>query len=168
MQELSRAYPDGIFVAPEKLHLTVRFFGESEINEASTFVENAIVGVTTFSIELSHIDAFPNSANARTLFCGLRHGACLAPIMHRAGEKRAHPHLTLARFRKPRAIVPDRIEPIEFPAKSVELVQSILGANPHYEAIREWKLPSEHSTSRSIGGFFASLILTMRFRLLHG
>jgi 2'-5' RNA ligase len=139
-RQLSELYPEGAFVASEKLHLTLRFFGDYEINEAWMVVQNAIAGATSFDVELSHVDAFPRATDARVLFCGLGDAARLAPIMTKAGEQRAYPHLTIARFRKRRPILPALIEPIHFPAVSIKLVESVLGIDARYEIVREWKL----------------------------
>ena len=136
-------YPDGVFVKPEKMHFTLRFFGEYDLRSAEAMIANACNNVNSFDVEMDQLGAFPSASRARVLFAAVRNPSPLEHLMATLtapGDRDPHPHLTIARFKEPREIEPEKIDPIEFRADAIKLVNSILGREPRYEVLREWKL----------------------------
>ncbi len=99
-------------VAPQNIHITMRFLGDirptmvEPIHEAMTNVV-----FTSFSCEIKGLGAFPDLRHPRVVWAGIRTGANelrsvfeqLEPSLIRLGfkpdEKGFSPHLTLARVR---------------------------------------------------------------------
>ena len=105
----------------EKLHLTLKFFGEikpSRIDELKAAAERAAARVSAFPIKLNGTGAFPPKGPARVLWLGVAdetgglaalqrqlEDECSAEGFPR--EPRAYsPHLTLARLRTPAGVRP--------------------------------------------------------------
>ena len=102
---------------PEKLHITLKFMGEIEqgrVAALSSAAERAARGVPPFDIGIEGVGAFPPRGLPRVLWLGVADtSGVLARLQQRledecAGggfprEDRAfHPHLTIARLRRPR------------------------------------------------------------------
>ncbi len=118
VQRLKEAVPDAraSWSRDGNVHLTLKFLGEipqTSVPEFSTAVSQAVAGLTPFSIGLEQAGAFPKLGQPRVLWIGIediggklgRLHARLEDEAAKAGfakEARAfHPHLTLARLRKP-------------------------------------------------------------------
>jgi 2'-5' RNA ligase len=100
----------------EKLHLTLKFFGEVEEGRAqalSQAIERAAGSAAPFTLVVAEAGAFPPHGPARVLWLGIRDSSSQLARLHPtletecadAGFKREqrpfHPHLTLARLRNP-------------------------------------------------------------------
>ena len=137
---VKQLHPNAILVKPEKMHLTVRFFGKAELDETIAVLKSAVDGFKKFEVLLDHVDAFPNRKMARVVFCGVCDTDALESLMRLAGQKRPHGHLTLARLATPRTVKKAAIEPIAFTSQKLSLVNSVLGNEAHYETLEEWNL----------------------------
>jgi 2'-5' RNA ligase len=104
----------GRWVAPEGIHLTLKFLGDvrgDRLKEITGAVESGCSGFGPFSISLSALGFFPNARSLRVVWVGvggdveilLRLQTALESDLDRIGfppEKRGfQPHLTLARIR---------------------------------------------------------------------
>lgn len=106
--------PDAKWERTDKLHLTIRFLGdtgEGLVPEILGALESASREVSPFTLTVSGFGAFPSMHRPRILWigCGDAGGSLL--ILHRALEGRLaalgfarddrpfHPHVTIARFR---------------------------------------------------------------------
>jgi 2'-5' RNA ligase len=112
---LRTASADVTWVAPHKMHLTVKFLGDvaaEKIPEVCQTVARAVAGLEPFDLEIRGVGAFPNAARPRTLWLGTGAGVSqLAVLVERietvlaelgfAREGRPfHGHLTLGRVRR--------------------------------------------------------------------
>jgi 2'-5' RNA ligase len=119
ISELARDAPGVRWVAPENLHLTVKFFGEvsdDDVSKICTAVGGAVSPLSEFDCECVGVGAFPRIEHPRTIWVGLnddekRLTGLQKTIERSLGkfrfprEKRAfHPHLTLGRVRDGRGI----------------------------------------------------------------
>lgn len=138
--QVKEMHPNAIIVKPEKMHLTVRFFGQAELEETLGCMEAAARRAEKFMVTLNHVDAFPNRKMARVVFCGVSDPTPIESLMHAAGQLKPRAHLTVARLATPRTIKKAEIEPIVFQAESVRLVNSVLGKDARYEIMKEWAL----------------------------
>ncbi len=115
-ERLERAETYGIsWVAPENLHLTLRFLGE--VSEDLRGQVEASLGAPfdtpPFDIELAGVGTFPAAGSARVIWLGIVRGAEALSALHDEVERRLAPlafekedrpyraHLTIARFRTP-------------------------------------------------------------------
>lgn len=111
----------GIWVAPENLHVTLRFLGEvgeSLVPSLEKLGAEASSQLTPFELRLDRFGAFPSPARARVLWAGPAvDSAPFAALAHRIEEgvqalgfpperRPAHPHVTLARLRVPQDLAP--------------------------------------------------------------
>jgi 2'-5' RNA ligase len=101
------------WVAPERLHLTVRFIGEADESQASRIIAalRDPLSFPPFSMSFDRFGAFPASGPPRVLWAGVGIGAeavvqaeaaisdRLAAIGLVREERTYRPHLTLARVR---------------------------------------------------------------------
>ena len=102
------------WIAPDNLHLTLRFLGEispPQLTRARRAARAAVEGVEAFQIRITGIGAFPTVRRPRVVWVGVAEGAeKLVDLAHRLDdalarerfpkESRAfHPHLTLARIK---------------------------------------------------------------------
>lgn len=100
----------------EKLHLTLKFLGELEEDRVQALADamgRAASGTSSFELTLSGTGAFPPRGLPRVLWLGVadRQGGLAKLHQHledecaRSGfapeQKRFHPHLTIARLRRP-------------------------------------------------------------------
>jgi 2'-5' RNA ligase len=123
--------PELAWVAPERLHLTMKFLGD--VDDAGTERLLAAVDSITgrhrpFEMTLGGVGAFPNFRRARVVWLGVGSDPRLEWLHHdlevacgAAGfevEGRAfRPHITLARVRAP--LPPDRVRPLARAARRV-------------------------------------------------
>lgn len=110
-----RASPRASWVAPENMHLTLRFLGEVDEATAAKVKEavSAPLAVPAFEVELTGAGAFPPAGRPRVLWIGITRGAAdlvavhdevethLAPLAFPREDRPYRAHLTLARFREP-------------------------------------------------------------------
>ena len=112
------------WVASHNLHLTVKFIGElpeSKLPTAQSLIQEALKGVSPFTISLEGLGMFPNPSRPRVIWLGIQSGDPLVTI-HKSLNQRLtdlgikpenrdfHPHLTLGRVR--RNVPRDAIEAI--------------------------------------------------------
>jgi RNA 2',3'-cyclic 3'-phosphodiesterase len=115
--DLKSSHADVRWVIPEKIHLTLKFFGnieEARIEPIIRAIEGSIHDTHVFSLGVKGIGAFPNWKNPRVIWMGLIDGTgVLIPLqkeletgLERIGfepEGRAfQPHLTLGRVNSSR------------------------------------------------------------------
>jgi len=103
------------WVAPDNLHLTLRFLGEVEdgVGAEVQAVMAAPFALAPFDLELSGVGAFPPAGAARVVWFGVSAGADALGRLHAEVEARLQRfgfsrevrpfrvHLTVARFRTP-------------------------------------------------------------------
>jgi 2'-5' RNA ligase len=101
------------WVAPENMHLTVRFIGQVDDHRAPAVIEALTppLDILPFDIELSGCGVFPPSGPPRVVWIGLSQGLPALALMHDAFNRRLRPfglepearhfsaHLTLARIK---------------------------------------------------------------------
>jgi 2'-5' RNA ligase len=140
----------------ERMHLTLHFLGHlpvAEVERLPALLEPVVTSHRAFRIVAQGVGSFPNLARAQVLWAGI-----VGPELHRlmtlqsqlgtslreAGlpvEDRFHPHLTLARVRRPlkgaqRKLLTDWQarwrEPVlgDIPVTEVRLMRSQLGSGP--------------------------------------
>jgi 2'-5' RNA ligase len=163
-EDLKSSHADVRWVNPEKIHLTLKFFGnidESRIEPIIKSIEGPIRTIIPFSLKVRGVGAFPHLKNPRVIWMGLVDGkevlACfqkqLEIELEKVGfelEARAfHPHLTLGRTKssKGREELVGRIERHkeeefgDFQVERLVLFKSDLRpTGPIYTPLREIKL----------------------------
>jgi len=75
--EVKKLAPDVKWVAPENIHVTLKFLGnvrESEIGDVCDAVSEAARTVPAFELSVSGLGAFPNPARARVVWVGIDRG----------------------------------------------------------------------------------------------
>jgi len=110
-------HADVRWVSPEKIHLTLKFFGnieESRIDPIFKSIEEPIRNTPPFSLKVHGVGAFPNMKNPRVIWMGLVEGeevlislqkqieAQLEKIGFQPEDRPFHPHLTLGRMKSSR------------------------------------------------------------------
>jgi 2'-5' RNA ligase len=106
------------WVVPKNLHLTLRFFGETDEQALSALSETVAAAARNhqpFALEFRGIGFFPSAKRPRVLWIGIDKPPEVLLVLQREFEAaaRSHgfeperrpfaPHLTLARFRKPQS-----------------------------------------------------------------
>jgi 2'-5' RNA ligase len=103
-------------VAPENLHVTLKFLGEirdAQVSEVIEAMDKALEGSAPFEARLRGLGVFPSTRNMRVIWVGVindemvRMQRSLDAELARLGfprEKRFHPHLTLARVKSRRGL----------------------------------------------------------------
>ena len=104
-------------------HLTLQFLGPvDDADELRTAVESAVAAHAPFAVQLAGGGAFPSARRGTVLWVGVHHDDALVrlaeavhaatrPLGHPHDERPYHPHLTLARGPRPRALT-DLVETI--------------------------------------------------------
>jgi 2'-5' RNA ligase len=162
--DLRSSHADVRWVSPEKIHLTLKFFGnidESKIDSVVKSVEGPIRTISPFSLKVRGMGAFPHFKNPRVIWMGLVDGKEVLisfqkkletefeKIGFESEERPFHPHLTLGRVKsnRGREELVSRMEKygeVEFgdlPVERVVLFKSDLRpSGPIYTALREIKL----------------------------
>jgi len=115
--DLRLTHADVRWVNPEKIHLTLKFFGnieESRIDSIFKSIEEPIRNTFPFSIKVRGVGAFPQMKNPRVIWMGLVNGrevlislqkqieAQLEKIGFQPEDRSFHPHLTLGRMKSSR------------------------------------------------------------------
>lgn len=100
----------------EKLHLTVKFFGdidETQLESLVKAIKDTASRISSFRLQISGTGVFPSSGKARILWLGLKDETGSLQRLHEllqtrceqigfAKEKKTfNPHLTIARLREP-------------------------------------------------------------------
>jgi len=157
---LASGLPGACWIAPENLHVTVRFIGEADGPTADD-IDLALSSVHApgFPLTLTGFDQFGRGHMAHTVWAGIEAQPALVHLrdkvesaLVRAGlgpERRKYtPHVTLARLKKTpahkiaawaEALGDLRIDP--FPVASFQLFRSHLGRGPvHYEVLADYAL----------------------------
>jgi len=113
---LREAEPDLRWLPREQWHLTLQFLGVVDDAEAvANAVGTAVAPVPQFSAELAGGGAFPSPRRASVLWIGVHEPEPLvrltgaiedatAELGYRAEERVHHPHVTVARARRPRSV----------------------------------------------------------------
>ena len=76
-QQAKKLAPDVKWVAPENLHVTLKFLGdlrEDEIPDVCTAVEDAVRPFSAFDLSMSKLGVFPSPARARVVWVGIEEG----------------------------------------------------------------------------------------------
>ncbi|HWG89396.1 MAG TPA: RNA 2',3'-cyclic phosphodiesterase [Candidatus Thermoplasmatota archaeon] len=116
LTELRALGADLKVVAPENLHLTLKFLGEvpdGKTSAVETALREAAAGVAPFTMDLVGLGTFPPRGAPRVVWAGVQGAEPLTQVATRfetaaralgfAREERAFsPHVTLARARSPR------------------------------------------------------------------
>lgn len=159
------------WVAGDRLHLTLKFLGETPSEKVPAIVEAAGKKSNKFSpfvLELGSVGAFPNNRKPQTLWLGI--GGQVEPLVHLAAEveqalaeigfppegKPFRPHLTLGRVKSSRGpgelarklehLAASQQVPaaIEWPVEEIHLVRSVLRpAGPEYTPLHRFPLDKE-------------------------
>jgi RNA 2',3'-cyclic 3'-phosphodiesterase len=147
---------------PEGMHLTLHFLGEIPAEQADA-VGRALTdecgGLPPLEVTVAGLGVFPNARRPRVLWAGVQAPPALEALHAAAGAavrdagleidlRRYHPHLTLARFRKPlprqglstltTMLDQDRNGYGRFEAQAVRLYRSeLLPAGARYTVLHE-------------------------------
>ncbi len=115
--DLRSTHPDVRWVSPEKIHLTLKFFGsieESRIDPILESIEEPVRNTPPFSVRVRGAGAFPSLKNPRVIWMGLTDGkemlvslqeqieARLKKIGFEPEDRSFKPHLTLGRMKSSR------------------------------------------------------------------
>ena len=113
-KDLKSSRADVRWVNPEKIHLTLKFFGnidESRIDPIVKSIERPTQTISPFSLKVRGVGAFPHLKNPRVIWMGLVDGKEvlvsfqkqlekeLEKIGFEPEERAFHPHLTLGRMK---------------------------------------------------------------------
>ena len=152
--------PGAKWVAPDNLHITVRFLGEVEEPLAEGLAElggEVAQAAAPFSFPLAGLGAFPTPRRARVIWAGPEENPrAFAELVERveAGvqalgfppeRKQAVAHVTLARLKPPRdvaaALSGIAVPELEVEVRSLTLMRSQLTPQgPIYTPLRRWEL----------------------------
>jgi len=115
--DLKSTHADVRWVNPEKIHLTLKFFGNIEelrIDPIFKTIEEVIQNTPPFSLRVRGVGAFPHLKNPRVIWMGLVDGretlisfqkqieTLLEEIGFQPEDRPFHPHLTLGRMKSSR------------------------------------------------------------------
>jgi 2'-5' RNA ligase len=115
--DLRSTHVDVRWVSPEKIHLTLKFFGnieESRIDLIFKSIEEPIRDVLPFSVRMRGVGAFPSLKNPRVIWMGFADGKemlisiqkqiedHLQKIGFELEDRPFQPHLTLGRMKSSR------------------------------------------------------------------
>lgn len=163
-EDLKSSRADVRWVSPEKIHLTLKFFGnidESKIDPIVKSIEEPVRITQAFSLKVRGVGAFPHLKNPRVVWIGLVEGKeTLVPFQKEIESKlekigfepearEFRPHLTLGRVKsgKGRDELTARIERYreeevgDFQVKKVVLFKSDLKpSGPIYTPLKEMRL----------------------------
>jgi 2'-5' RNA ligase len=164
--DLRSTRADVRWVNPEKIHLTLKFFGnieESRIEPIFKSIEEPIRNTLPFSLEVRGVGAFPHLRNPRVIWMGLVEGrevlvsfqkqieTQLEKIGFQPEDRPFHPHLTLGRMKSSRGKEElvggmERHKEEEFGDFQVERVilfkSDLKPSGPIYTLLKEIKLGS--------------------------
>jgi 2'-5' RNA ligase len=116
-KDLKSSDADVKWVNPDKVHLTLKFFGnieESQVDSIMSSILQPVRSTQPFHLKVSGTGAFPNPKNPRVVWIGLTEGkealrhfqeqleSALKGIGFPAEDRSFHPHLTLGRVKSSR------------------------------------------------------------------
>ncbi|MDP7241246.1 MAG: RNA 2',3'-cyclic phosphodiesterase [Rhodospirillales bacterium] len=158
LSELRSGLPGARWVEPEAMHLTLRFLGELDADQAED-IDAALTAIRApaFDLDISGIGSFQSRRRVRSLWAGVRRSEPLAHVQGkvesavvRAGlepeSRKFKPHITLARLKKtPLGHVGAYMETHDtfavapFSVAAFTLMRSHLNRDgPHYEVLAEY------------------------------
>jgi len=160
IEELRRRLPQGKWVPPGNLHLTVRFLGEVEEEQLPGLLElgqRVAAESEPSSLILKVISAFPSPRRARVLWVGPLDGdqgfldlcrrveAGVRALGFPPETKEPRAHVTLVRFRRPQDLSPYlgdiQLEALDVPVQVLTLMRSELRPEgARYTPIERWEL----------------------------
>jgi 2'-5' RNA ligase len=165
--DLRSAHAEVRWVVPEKIHLTLKFFGnieESRIDLIFKSIEEPMRDTLPFSVRVRGAGAFPSLKNPRVIWMGLADGKeklislqkqvedQLERIGFEPEDRPFQPHLTLGRMRSSRG-KEELVKKMEryteeefgdFRVEKVVLFKSDLRpSGPIYTPVRDMKLGSD-------------------------
>ena len=139
--QLKRALPEVRWVAPEKIHLTIKFLGDiepSRVNPIANALEHVLTPFPRFTINAKGLGVFPNLRRPRVLWVGLQDGqlaqlaakveSALEPLGFLPEARGFQPHLTIGRWLRyggGSKDLPEKLEPWkshDYGASKVETV----------------------------------------------
>jgi 2'-5' RNA ligase len=88
-EELKRSLSDVRWVNPEKIHLTLKFFGnieEGRVEPIVKSIEELIHATSPFHLMVRGVGAFPHLKNPRVIWMGLRDGEDVLPSFQKQLE----------------------------------------------------------------------------------
>jgi len=156
MEGLKKSFGNVVkWVAPENLHVTIKFLGEVSERNAGTVkacMDSAASATEPFTLTLEGIGFFPGDGHPRVVWIGADGGCesllevyqnlenCLETEGFDRDDKPFSAHLTIGRVKKFKELVlPARIpefEPATFDVEGLSLVRSVLKPEgPVYETI---------------------------------
>jgi 2'-5' RNA ligase len=163
-EDLKSSHEDVRWVSPEKIHLTLKFFGnieESRIEPIIQLIEGPIQTTPSFFLKVRGVGAFPHLKNPRVIWMGLVDGKEVLAYVQKQLERELekigfepeervfHPHLTLGRMKSSKgkeALVGrmERHQEEEFGDFQVERVvlfkSDLRPTGPIYTPLREVRL----------------------------
>lgn len=116
-RDLKSSHADIRWVSPDKIHLTLKFFGnieESRVDSIIQSIEEPVHTLSPFPLKVRGVGAFPHLKNPRVIWMGLVDGkeilisfqkqleTALKKIGFQAEDRPFHPHLTLGRMKSNR------------------------------------------------------------------
>jgi len=146
-KELQSLQLDAKWVHPEKIHLTLKFMGETP-REALQEIQKTVEAVghqhAAFQVTINTLGAFPDAPSARIVWIGSAssssEGEALAQALHHALQPLGFPieakpfkaHLTLGRIRSPknREALVQFLKGFSFPWEETLLFQRLI----HYQS----------------------------------
>ncbi|MFC1490249.1 RNA 2',3'-cyclic phosphodiesterase [Candidatus Latescibacterota bacterium] len=164
VDSMQNSFQNVKWVAPENLHLTLKFLGEVKEDDVESLVEcmkPIFSEFRSFELALEHTGFFPTSVNPRVIWIGSDGGAdilldifqelehCLESIGIDREARMFSPHLTIGRVKRnnkqsDQSVVNVDIpefEPVSFTVGNIALIKSTLTPQgPIYEKLFEGKL----------------------------
>jgi 2'-5' RNA ligase len=173
IEKLHRTGAEVSWVAPQNLHLTLKFLGEilaNDVPRVCEAVRAAVAGRAPFEVEICGAGAFPNLARPTTLWLGGGVGekemaelaeqveAALEPLGYRREDRSFRVHLTIGRVRRMTAGLNELKRILEqqarfsagvLPVKEVVVFASLLEpGGPVYEALGRAPLGTSEGCAR--------------------
>ncbi|MFA7676547.1 MAG: RNA 2',3'-cyclic phosphodiesterase [Candidatus Omnitrophota bacterium] len=160
--ELKPNLPQLKWVAPQNIHLTLKFLGQITPHDVSRFIDiikNAFANLNAFSLQIKKPGFFPNKKNPRIIFLAINQKKAIQEIYARLDKVSApnrdsrglpfEPHITLARIKDNKLLNTDisLIEKVNLPGKKflvnrICLFESKLTAGgPQYKKLFSLTLP---------------------------
>lgn len=157
---LSGGVPGARWIPQENLHLTLRFLGDTETNQAEDLVgELSALHAPSFSLRLNGVGLFGDRKRTRMIWAGVESQPALTHLQkkveqaaQRAGfdpeRRKFHPHVTLARLRDaPRSKIQQflhangHLSTTAFEVETFTLYRSFLSSDgARYEALYDFEL----------------------------
>ena len=157
IESLRGMIPQVNWVAPENLHLTMKFLGEvpeGRLDHIKECAAHVVEESSPFAVELEHLGFFPNSHQPRVIWIGASGGAdhllelyqkienCLESIGFDRDAKTFSPHLTIGRVKRhARITIPPGIPEFDgetFEVNGLSVIMSALTPRgPIYKTLLE-------------------------------